>query len=36
VVAFSSSVKNVQAPTLDNTTVDPVSPIASQSWYPAS
>ena len=34
-LAVASSVTNVQAPSLDNTTIDPVAPIASLSWYPA-
>jgi peptide/nickel transport system substrate-binding protein len=34
-LAVSSSVANVQAPSLDNTTIDPIAPVASLSWYPS-
>lgn len=34
-LAVAPSVANVQAPSLKNTTIDPVAPIASLSWYPA-
>jgi peptide/nickel transport system substrate-binding protein len=34
-LAVAPTVTNVQAPSLDNTTIDPVAPIASLSWYPA-
>ena len=34
-LAVAPTVANVQAPSLDNTTIDPVAPIASLSWYPA-
>jgi peptide/nickel transport system substrate-binding protein len=34
-LAVASTVANVQAPSLDNTTIDPVAPVASLSWYPA-
>jgi peptide/nickel transport system substrate-binding protein len=35
-LAVAPTVANVQAPSLDNTTIDPVAPIASLSWYPAA
>jgi peptide/nickel transport system substrate-binding protein len=35
-MAIASNVANVQAPSLLNTTLDPVAPVASLSWYPAS
>ena len=34
-LAVAPSVANVQAPSLKNTTIDPVAPIASLSWYPS-
>jgi peptide/nickel transport system substrate-binding protein len=34
-LAVVSSVANVQAPSLQNTTIDPVAPDASLSWHPA-
>jgi hypothetical protein len=34
--AVAPTVANVQAPSLSNTTIDPVAPIGSLSWYPAS
>ncbi len=34
-LAVAPTVANVQAPSLDNTTIDPVAPIASLSWYPS-
>jgi len=33
-LAVSGSVANVQPPSLQNTTIDPVAPDASLSWYP--
>jgi hypothetical protein len=35
-LAVASTVSNVQAPSLANTTIDPVAPIASLSWYPSA
>ena len=35
-LAVAPTVANVQAPSLDNTTIDPVAPIASLSWYPSA
>jgi len=35
-LAVAPGVANVQAPSVDNTTIDPVAPIASLSWYPSS
>lgn len=35
-MSVASDVANVQAPSLLNTTLDPVAPVASLSWYPAS
>jgi peptide/nickel transport system substrate-binding protein len=35
-MAVASNVANVQAPSLLNTTLDPIAPVASLSWYPAS
>ncbi|HXT90866.1 MAG TPA: ABC transporter substrate-binding protein [Trebonia sp.] len=34
--AVAPTVTNVQAPSLKNTTIDPIAPIASLSWYPSS
>jgi ABC-type transport system substrate-binding protein len=34
-LAVVSNVANVQAPSLQNTTIDPVAPDASLSWHPA-
>jgi peptide/nickel transport system substrate-binding protein len=34
-LAVAPSVANVQAPSLTNTTIDPVAPVASLSWYPS-
>jgi len=34
-LAVAPTVTNVQAPSLDNTTIDPIAPIASLSWYPS-
>ncbi|MGH3250422.1 MAG: ABC transporter substrate-binding protein [Trebonia sp.] len=34
-LAVASTVTNVQAPSLSNTTIDPVAPVASLSWYPS-
>jgi peptide/nickel transport system substrate-binding protein len=34
-LAVSSSVANVQAPSVQNTTIDPFAPVASLSWYPS-
>ena len=34
-LAVAPSVANVQAPSLKNTTIDPIAPIASLSWYPS-
>lgn len=34
--AVAPTVANVQVPSLSNTTIDPIAPIASLSWYPAS
>lgn len=33
--AVAPSVANVQAPSVQNTTIDPVAPVASLSWYPS-
>jgi peptide/nickel transport system substrate-binding protein len=35
-MVVGSGVANVQPPSLQNTTIDPVAPVASLSWYPAS
>jgi peptide/nickel transport system substrate-binding protein len=35
-LAVASTVSNVQAPSLSNTTIDPIAPIASLSWYPSA
>lgn len=35
VFAVAPSVTNVQPPSLMNTTIDPVAPVASLSWYPS-
>lgn len=35
-LAVTSSVSNVQPPSLMNTTIDPVAPDASLSWYPSN
>jgi peptide/nickel transport system substrate-binding protein len=35
-LAVASTVSNVQAPSLANTTIDPIAPIASLSWYPSA
>ncbi|MGH3206594.1 MAG: ABC transporter substrate-binding protein [Trebonia sp.] len=34
-LAVAPSVANVQAPSVQNTTIDPIAPIASLSWYPS-
>lgn len=34
-LAVAPTVANVQAPSLMNTTIDPVAPVASLSWYPS-
>ncbi len=34
-LAVAPSVANVQAPSVRNTTIDPVAPVASLSWYPS-
>lgn len=34
-LAVAPTVSNVQAPSLMNTTIDPVAPVASLSWYPS-
>jgi peptide/nickel transport system substrate-binding protein len=35
-LAVAPTVSNVQAPSLSNTTIDPIAPIASLSWYPST
>jgi peptide/nickel transport system substrate-binding protein len=35
-LAVAPTVSNVQAPSLSNTTIDPIAPIASLSWYPSA
>lgn len=35
-LAVADTVANVQPPSLENTTIDPIAPDASLSWYPAS
>ena len=35
-LAVAPTVANVQAPSLNNTTIDPVAPIASLSWHPSA
>ncbi len=34
-LAVVNGVANVQPPSLENTTIDPVAPVASLSWYPS-
>jgi peptide/nickel transport system substrate-binding protein len=34
-LVVAPTVANVQAPSLSNTTIDPVAPVASLSWYPS-
>ena len=33
--AVAPRVANVQAPSVQNSTIDPVAPVASLSWYPS-
>jgi peptide/nickel transport system substrate-binding protein len=35
-LAVAGNIANVQPPSLENTTIDPVAPVASLSWYPSS